>query len=608
MLCAPKPQRQLRLEMPADPSSQARPLERFKHFFRERLSGADALPQLSILGLLVGIITAGVVLLFRFAIEWPLSLWLPQHNPENFEGLSAYARVVLPLSGAIIIATVWYRLKMNQRRLGVAFVIERLHYHQGYISFKSLMTQFFAGVATVLSGQPSGREGPAVHLGAASASLLGQKFKLPNNSIRTLIACGTASAISASFNTPIAGVIFAMEVVMMEYTIAGFTPVILASVTAAVATQFFYGAEPAFVVPQLYMNSLLEIPYIIFCGVVIGLASVTFVRLLCHAMSYSRFSIFYRILVAGLLTACAAYFVPQVMGIGYDTVNTTLLGGFGFTMLCVIALSKLLLTSTTIGLGMPNGLIGPLLFIGATLGGALGVLAQIGAPEHASSPAFYAMLGMGAMMGSAIQAPLAALMALLELTQNPNIILPGMLIIVVSSMFASEVFKQKSIFLTILDQQGLGFQNNPMAQALRRVGVGAIMERRFVQSSQMIDLAQAKNILRQEPRWILIHKEDEPPCSLLPVVDLANFLAEREERFEGSDDNQVKLIDLLALPAQREDVACVPYQATLQQALDILNESKTNTLYVERSSAQLSRVLGVVTRADVENYYHYKSK
>ena len=167
--------------------------DRFKAFSRERLSGSEALPQLSVLGLIVGVLTAGVIILFRFAIEWPLETFLPNSDSENFEALSQTARAVLPLSGAVILALAWYKMKLSQRKVGVSFVMERLNYHQGYISFKSMLTQFFGGALTIISGQSSGREGPAVHLGAAVSSLLGQKFRLPNNSIRTLVACGTAA-------------------------------------------------------------------------------------------------------------------------------------------------------------------------------------------------------------------------------------------------------------------------------------------------------------------------------------------------------------------------------------------------------------------------------
>ena len=594
--------------------------ENYKRVFRQKLAGAEALPQLAILGLLVGLLTSALILLFRLFIELPLTYFLPAGDPENFEGLSQFLRAVLPLSGAVVIATIWYRLKIRQRKVGVAFVIERLNYHQGYISFKSLVTQFVGGVLTIMSGQSAGREGPAVHLGAACSSLLGRYLHLPNNSIRILISCGTAAAISASFNTPIAGVIFAMEVIMMEYTLAGFTPVIIASVAAAVLSQLVYGNEPAFLVPQLYMNSLIEIPYIILCGVAIGVASAVFVGLIQKTIRTVQFNIFYRILLAGAITASVAIYLPEIMGIGYDTVNQTLLGQVGLLLLCAIAIGKIFVTGISVGLGMPSGLVGPILFIGACIGGVFGILAEWFMPSIASSAGFYAMLGMGAMMGSALQAPLAALLALLELTQNPNIIMPGMLIIVISSMVASEVFKQQSVFLSILKAQGIDFSTSPVIQALRRVSVGAIMSRQFASARRTLSFDEAQILLRQEPKCILIHNSEGKPVSVMPTVDLAHYLEEQQIRLDEQTAKQQEkpesveqadelLIDLFEIPAQRKDVASLYFQATLQEALDRFAETKSDILYVERSSGlKISRILGVLYRSDVENYYQYKRK
>ena len=587
--------------------------ENYKRVFRQQLSGAEALPQLAILGLLTGFLTSAVILLFRLCIELPLTYFLPEGDPENFEGLSQVARAVLPISGAVIIASIWYRLKINQRKVGVAFVIERLNYHQGYISFKSLVTQFVGGILTIVSGQSAGREGPAVHLGAACSSLLGRYLNLPNNSIRILISCGTAAAISASFNTPIAGVIFAMEVVMLEYTIAGFTPVILASVAAAVLSQVVYGNETAFVVPQLYMNSLIEIPYIIICGIAIGVASAMFVGLIKKTIRIATINIFYRILAAGAITALAAMFLPEIMGIGYDTVNQALLGQVSLALLCAIAIGKIVITGISVGLGMPSGLVGPILFIGASIGGVFGILAELFMPSIASSPGFYAMLGMGAMMGSVLQAPLAALLTLLELTQNTNIIMPGMLIIVISSMVASEGFKQKSIFLSILKEQGIDFSNSPVVQALRRVSVGAIMSRQFETANRHLSFSDAQGLLRQEPKSILINNNEGKPVSVLPTVDLAHYLEEQQLLLEQKDNSEfdpaTQMIDLFEIPAQRKDISPLYFQATLQEALDRFAETKTEVLYVERNSGpSISRVLGVLYRRDVENYYQYKRK
>lgn len=579
--------------------------------FRRQLAGADALPQLAFLGLISGSLTAVVIVIFRFAIEWPLSHFLPNHNPENFEGLHWAIRSLLPLCGAVIIGLFWYKLQISQRKTGVAYVMERLGYHQGYITFKSALTQFFAGLVTIGSGQSAGREGPAVHLGAACASLLGQKMKLPNNSIRTLVGCGTAAAISASFDTPIAGVIFAMEVVMMEYTIAGFTPVILASVSAAIISQSVYGNSYAFVVPQLEMSSLLDVPYVVAMGIILGTLSAAFVGILRYFMRFQSHPIFLRIFAGGALTAVAAISFPQIMGIGYDTVNQTILGELSLSLLCAVALVKLFVTATAVGLGMPSGIVGPTLFIGATAGGAMGVLGAYIAPESASSTGFYAMLGMGAMMGAVLQAPLAALMALLELTNNPHIILPGMLIITVSSMVASEVFKQRSVFLTILKEQGLDYHNEPVTQALRRVSVGSIMERNIYRTKRLVDLERAKEILALEPKWIIVDK-DKKPASALPIVDLARYLEENSQKFKEAETQpsaEKIMIDLLEIPAQRKDITPLYYQATLQEAMDRFTESSTEALLVEKTSAPMIKtVLGIITRTDIENYYQYKRR
>ena len=212
------------------------------------------------------------------------------------------------------------------------------------------------------------------------------------------------------------------------------------------------------------------------------------------------------------------------------------------------------------------------------------------------------MLGMGAMMGSVLQAPLAALMALLELTQNPNIILPGMLAIVASSMFASTTFKQKSIFISLLEAQGLSYTSSPAIRALRSVSVLAIMDRKFARATKRIAWNDAKELLRQGPHWIIIQNESDAPTALLPAVDLVRFM----EQHDADEAPNPEEIALLEIPAQRRDMQAIYYQATLEEALKTLNEGSTGALLVERDSGGLKRTLGVLTQSDIENYYQYK--
>jgi CIC family chloride channel protein len=573
---------------------------------RRRLSGVDALPQLAVLGLLSGLITGGVILVFRLAIEWPLGHFLPGDGSESFEQLDLLTRGLLPLAGALSLGLLMHRLATHDRKVGIVHVMERLNYHQGHISIRSAIVQFISGVVTVVTGQSAGREGPAVHLGAAFSSLMGQAMRLPNNNIRTLVACGCAAAISASFNTPISGVIFAMEVVMMEYTISGFTPIILAAVSAAIVSQAAYGTEPAFSVPGLTMNSLLEIPWILAIAVIIGIAAALFIQLVDIMGKHHHRPVLLRISLAGFLMIPFAIFIPETMGIGYDTVNETINGEVGFWLLLGAGVAKLVITSLSIGLGMPSGVVGPTLFMGATLGGAMGLIGAQIMPDQASSVGFYAMLGMGAMMGAVLQAPLAALMTLMELTRNPNIILPGMLIITTSSLVTSEAFGKRSLFLAILKSQGLSYQNSPVIQALRRVSVGAIMDRSILRTERHLTAEEAHKILKSEPKWLVVEGSNGP-TALLPAVDLARYLEDTEKLVAEEELEPPAAIDLMDIPANRRDVAPVQYQATLEEALNEFDATNAEALYVRRHLApMIQRVYGVVLKTDIESYYQYR--
>ena len=577
-------------------------LERFRH----RLASLDALPQFAGLGIVAGVLTGLIIVLFRQAIEIPLRLWLPDGDPENFEALSMLARFLAPLLGALAIALLFTLLNKPHRKVGVSHVLERLHLNEGHMPTRNMLAQFAIGVINLVSGQSAGREGPAIHLGATASSLLGRRLRLPNNSIRVLVGCGCAAAISASFNTPIAGVIFAMEVIMMEYTIAGFTPVILAAVSSTVVIRAVYGADPAFNIPQVAIHSLWDIPFIILLGFLVGGAAALFN---CWARFCSRFAhhnIWLRAGFVGLATGLIALSIPEVMGIGYDTVDLAITGQLGLALLLAIALAKLLTTATAVGLGMPFGLIGPALVCGATLGAALGWIGIQYAPVPASEIAIYGILGMVAMMGAVLQAPLAALMALLELTGNAHIILPGMLVVVVASITARSLFKQAPIFQMLLQINGVNIKHTPVSQALRRTGVLSLMNTNLARLPRICTLEQAQDSLSSNPDWIVI-EVDNTPRLVMPAPDLARYLesdglAKQREKQQETDGEFN--IDLFEIPAKRRDLAGIHRQATLQEALNALQQSGVAALYVARINAPMvTSVQGVITQEDIENHY-----
>ncbi len=564
------------------------------HNLRLRLSHPEALLLLAALGLVSGVVSGTVIVAFRQIIESAQISILADGIVENYERLPVWARFVFPVIGSALIAVCFKVIARGENIVGVVHVMERFGYHQGRLSFRGLILQFIGASISIVSGHSAGREGPSIHIGAASSSLLGQFLSLPNNSLRTLVGCGVAAGIAASFNTPLAGVVFALEVVMMEYSLSSFIPVILAAVSATAVSRFYWGAEPSFSVPPTELVSLLELSYVLIVGMVIGLMATALIQLTSRIAKASTPRPFWlRLLGAGVFTGVCAMGFPQIMGIGYDTITDALLGNLGVGLLLMIVVTKILTTSVTIGLGVPGGIIGPTLFIGATVGAMFGILVQSLFPEVSSDSGLYALLGMGAMMGATLQAPLAALIAVFELSYNPNIILPGMLAIVSASLVTREIFNQQSVFTTLLRARGLDYRNDPVVQAMRRIGVASVMDRAVIGSICQIDRNTAEAILEDRPNWILI-TEDSAPTELLPAVDLAREL----------EDSEAISFDLMQIPAQRLQVGSVPIQASVDEALVALNEQHVEALVVQQVAAPgIMRVVGVLTKATLESSY-----
>lgn len=564
---------------------------------RVLLAGKRALFALSLLGLLTGIVVGLVIILFRFSTELSQMSFLPDANPENYEALSWQMRLLIASSGGLILGLLFFWISKIPLRVGVIHVLERLSYNEGNMPLKNLVLQFIGGTIAIVSGQSVGREGPSVHLGAASASLMGQYLHLPNNSIRTLVGCGAAAAIAASFNTPLAGVVFAMEVILMEYTITGFTPVILSAVSATVMCRLVFAEEPVFTVYAANLESFYELPIIVLMGVLIGAIAAAFIHLTRIITKYGlKFNVWLRMSLAGFGVGVITLISPEIMGIGYDTVNAAILGDIALITLLIILLAKIVATSLCIGFSIPAGLIGPAIFIGALAGGIVGKLVEM-YNSNFSDAGLYAMLGMGAMMGATLQAPLAALLALLELTGNQNIIFPGMLAIVSANLAARELFNSDSIFLSQFRGIGLDYRNDPIAQSLRRIGVESVMNKAYVMTEPRIPRNVAYNHLKEAPDWLLIRKEDGN--QLMPATDLARHL-------EETDDEE---IDLLEIPAKRRQLVQVTIESTLQYAQQLLNESEAEALYViKKLGVSADRIYGIITQEDIEKHYRISTR
>lgn len=504
--------------------SQGRLKSSFQRF-RSQLAFHDATPQLVVLGIIVGLFASLLIVAFRLLFETPLIIAFDGEF-GNFESLSLQWRFLLPLIGALIIGLLLHCIDKRHRQMSITHVLDRLHRHQGRLPFANMLLQFVGGIIAFLTGQSVGREGPSVHLGAGVGSLTGQALHLPNNSLRTLIACGAAAGIAASFNTPMAGVVFAMEVILMEYTISSFIPIIIASVMGSAITQLFFGADIN-VLPLSGDNiSLQELPYLILVGVLVSVAAATFIKVHMTCMRWQSSPVLLRFLFMGLLTGSVAMFVPQIMGMGYDTINSAIAGNLDVQLLLLIFFAKLLVTAVVTGLGMIGGLIGPTLVIGACLGGVLGAVGSALVPG-ASSAEFYVLLGMAAMMGAVLNAPLAALVAILELSYSPEIIFPSMLIVVVACLGVQLGFRYHGIFNEQLRHHGLDLFSGPGKGFLSRVGVTSVMNRSFVVHEKPLNQQDVNRILAGETLWLVFPHNGQ--WRLLASADLARLESQRVE-------------------------------------------------------------------------------
>ncbi len=567
---------------------------------RIRLAASEALPQLSFLSIIIGILTGFVVLSLHKVVNWGQTSILTA--ADNFESLSPLFRILLATVGGLIVGLLIQSFRPENRAVGVVHVMERLVYHQGYLPLRNAILQFLGVAICLTSGHSVGREGPVVHLGAAVGSLLGQGLKLPNNSLRNLIACGVSAAIAASFNTPLAAVIFTMEVVMIEYSVANFTPVIISTVTATMVARYFTQADQTFYLScdMMLVEPIPELFYLMLMGIVIGFIATIFISILETVTKHvaPRFEIWQRTTIAGLLIGIVSLWVPQIMGTGYDTIHATLMGELVLNTLLIITIAKLLITPICLGLSLPGGLIGPILFIGAMAGGAMGILISEFLPLAKTEYMLYAMLGMGAMMGAVLQAPLAALTALLEFTYNPSLILPSMVVIISAHLITgSSPWRKQSVFIELMRARGLDYRTDPISQSLRRIGVTHAMESQFVVLSCETYEAEVVEALKRNPLWIITH-DSRGGSHLLRASDLAHYLQHSEEQF-----------NLIEMPAQRLQIMPIYSQATLQEALEELDKTACEALYIidNYDKKSLKNIRGVLTRHDIEIHYRYTS-
>jgi len=396
---------------------------------------------------------------------------------EVAQQMAWYWRIAIPAVGGMIVGPLIYLLAREARGHGVPEVMKAVAVRGGVIRARLVGVKALASALTIGTGGSVGREGPIIQIGSAFGSNLGQWLKLNAASVRTLVGCGAAAGISATFNAPIAGAIFAAEIIVGDFAVTQFTPIVISSVVASVATRYAIGNHPAFIVPDFEIVSPFElVPYMV-AGIVAGVVAVAFIRTLSFAEdTFAKIPVpeWSKAAIGGAMVGTMAIWLPNVYGVGYTTIGGALAGTMTAGMMGVLVVAKILATSVTIGSGGSGGVFAPSLFLGAMAGGVVGTLVEQYFPGATGSSGAYALVTMGAVVAAATHAPVSAIIIIFELTQTIDII-PALMTACVISTLVAQVSFRDSIYTVKLRRQGIDFFEAKNPNVLKELSVREVI-------------------------------------------------------------------------------------------------------------------------------------
>jgi CIC family chloride channel protein len=375
--------------------------------------------------------------------------------------------VLLPAIGGLMVGPLIERFAREAKGHGVPEVMTALASRGGRIRERVVMVKVLASSLTIGFGGAAGREGPMVQIGSAIGSALGQWSRVSTANLRTLVACGAAGGIAATFNAPIAGAIFAVEVLMRRIH-ADFLLVLLTSLSSCIVARSFLGNYPAFVVPAYELSSPAELPLYFLMGLLVGTAAITYVRLLYRAEDFFRDWTFPEQLkpaAGGLMVGLLIRFFPEVYGAGFEAIESALWVRFPWELLLALFLTEMLANCATLGSGGSGGVFAPSLYMGAMLGGAFGALTHFLFPAWTGGSGAYAMVGMAAFFAAGAKAPMTALIILFEMTNDYRIMLP-LMAATVASTYVSHFLLPQSIYTLKLHRRGISFPGNDDGESL----------------------------------------------------------------------------------------------------------------------------------------------
>lgn len=544
-----------------------------------------------VIGALVGLVVVAFILITgRLAVRmYPA-------------GGAGWRRILVPTLGSLGTGWLLWRYFPFARGSGIPQTKFALFINDGYISFRTALGKFFCCSASLASGIALGREGPSVQVGAGLSSVISRRLGLSKEQVKSLVPVGCSAALAAAFNTPIAAVLFSLEEIMGDLHAPVLGSVVLSSATSWMVLHLVLGDEPLFHVAGYHLVHPLEFAVYAALGVVGGLGSVAFVKLLlgirARFLRMPKWTIWFQPVAGGLGVGLMGFFIPEVLGVGYDVVDKALNGDLVLKLLVLLAVLKIVATALCYGSGNAGGIFGPSLFIGAMIGGSVGCVAHALLPAYTAAPGAYALVGMGAAFAGIVRTPLTSVIMIFEVTRDYTIIVPLMISNLIA-FYISHKLQKEPIYEALARQDGVRLPTfESRAQAGRMQVLQAMRSAPEVFSPDM-EVAAA------------VVRAGRGPLDAWPVADAAGLLGMIRnvdlEAAVADGSERMNLADLLKStvlnhhPNAEEIVYAYP-DDSLSVVLERMGKSGYNALPVV-SRAHQRQLVGVVALDDILRVY-----
>ena len=498
-------------------------------------------------------------------------------------GLPWWHLILVPTLGGLVIGLFTRHVLPGRLPQGVADVMAASALRSGRMSLREGLAAALVSAGSIGCGASVGREGPIVHLGATFASAVAQRMHLSPSLARTLLGCGVAAAIASAFNAPIAGVFFALEVVIGHYGIGAFSPVVISSVVGTVITRIHIGADAAFILPPQQVTSFWELPAFVILGPVCALAAMGLLKGIALVQAtHERLGIpsWLRPMAAGLLVGIIAIQFPEVLGVGYEVTDSTLKGGFDLTLLILLAVAKGTATVACLGSGFGGGIFSPSLVLGALVGSAYGLVAVGFFPDLGSSTSVYALLAMAAVAACTLGAPISTIIMVFELTADYGITFALMVTVSIASLLCRQLHWH-SFFSWQLLRRGINLYERHDQQVLARRSVSEVMRSEVVTVGLGADLDHLKSMFLHRHLPIFVVDEDGRLVGTIHFEDLADAAFEPDQEKAPTARDLVHRLPVALTPEDDLEKALRVCEANHEEHMPVVRDEVSKQVVAE---------------------------